>query len=1015
LHISRDKAIVASRTDMDQAKELTDVKPANGTPGIYDKLLPILDQWKRDYNFVGSYYIDTGDGTDAGGATNWTVSKPFYDQLLAAGNEIGSHSITHPEDTNKLAPTQITAEFQGSKSAIEQNLGHTIVGAAVPGAPELLPTAQAIEQYYTYITGGATLVGAGYPGAIGHLTPNDPKIYIAPNTSFDFTLVGFQHKTAAEAEAAWATEWNTDIAHSDLPIVVWPWHDYGPTNWPSGNVPGTSYTPQMFTDFIARAAQAGSEFVTLGDLAQRVASFDQSSFQYSYNAGANSVSATVGSSDAGKFALDLSGVATIKSVAGWYAYDSDQVFVGKTGGSFTINLGSTPDDVTHITKVADRANLVSVSGDGANLSFSVTGEGHMLIDLQQPAGREVKVTSNGGTDVAVASLVGDKLDLSLTGLGDHTVSVTMGPVPAVNHAPTVPGPLTLGVKEGAALIAQDLLQTASDPDTGETATLAVANLKYATDGGTASPTLPLGLTYDGKHILSVDPNNAAFLHFAEGTKHTIAVTYDIQDVHGASIPQIETITITGINEAPTVAKALAATVAKGAAVASYELLAGATDADDGAKLTVTNATYTVDGAVSGTVPAGLTYDDAKHLLSVDPSNATYADLGVGAHRTIVMSYDVTDEHGAFVHQTETLTINGAAIAGGGGTGTGGTGGGTGGTGGGTGGTGGGTGGTGGGTGGTGGGTGGTTGGAGGTTGGGTGGTTGGGTGGTTGGTDSAGGTGGTDSAGGTGGGHDGGPQPLNAHEFGLMSHDVHSMPGEVYALYDAVFDRPSDVGGQQYWTAALNSGMSLHDLAGALLQSPEGQAGLGMSDNMAFLDALYHSALHRAGDAGGMQYYSSLLDQGTGRADVALNFAFSAENVASIQPALDAGIFTADRHATDVARLYYGLLDRAPDAGGLEAWTALSAGGTPLQSIAQGFLGSSEYTARSGSQSNAAYIDALYENALGRHAEAGGLESWTILLSSGASRADVAVSIAESPEAHQHLLSSIETGWHIAG
>ena len=42
-------------------------------------------------------------------------------------------------------------------------------------------------------------------------------------------------------------------------------------------------------------------------------------------------------------------------MANWYAYDSDSVFVAKAGGTFTINLGNTPDDVTHITKLPDRA------------------------------------------------------------------------------------------------------------------------------------------------------------------------------------------------------------------------------------------------------------------------------------------------------------------------------------------------------------------------------------------------------------------------------------------------------------------------------------------------------------------------------------------------------------------------------------------------------------------------------------------------------------------------------------
>ena len=91
---------------------------------------------------------------------------------------------------------------------IEQQLGLTNIGVAVPGAPETIDTARQIAQYYPYISGGASLIGAGYPGAIGYLTPGDMNsVYIAPNTSFDFTLVGFQKLTAEQAEAAWAKEW----------------------------------------------------------------------------------------------------------------------------------------------------------------------------------------------------------------------------------------------------------------------------------------------------------------------------------------------------------------------------------------------------------------------------------------------------------------------------------------------------------------------------------------------------------------------------------------------------------------------------------------------------------------------------------------------------------------------------------------------------------------------------------------------------------------------------------------
>jgi hypothetical protein len=74
LQLSRNTSIVASRTDMDQAQELFDVNPANNAQGIYDKLLPILQQWKAQYNFVGSYYIDIGNNPALDQGTEWAVS-----------------------------------------------------------------------------------------------------------------------------------------------------------------------------------------------------------------------------------------------------------------------------------------------------------------------------------------------------------------------------------------------------------------------------------------------------------------------------------------------------------------------------------------------------------------------------------------------------------------------------------------------------------------------------------------------------------------------------------------------------------------------------------------------------------------------------------------------------------------------------------------------------------------------------------------------------------------------------
>jgi hypothetical protein len=106
--------------------ETSDVSPVSG-PGIYDKFLPFVTQWKQDYNFVGSYYIDIGNGQNDH-ATTWAVSKVYYDELLAMGNEIGSHSITHPEDTNSLTSQQIQTEFQDRELSLSSNSAFMLPG-----------------------------------------------------------------------------------------------------------------------------------------------------------------------------------------------------------------------------------------------------------------------------------------------------------------------------------------------------------------------------------------------------------------------------------------------------------------------------------------------------------------------------------------------------------------------------------------------------------------------------------------------------------------------------------------------------------------------------------------------------------------------------------------------------------------------------------------------------------------------------------------------------------------------
>jgi peptidoglycan/xylan/chitin deacetylase (PgdA/CDA1 family) len=436
LQMSRFASIVSTRVDMDQAMYQDDGTPGGGQPGIYDKFLPIVQQWKQSYNFAGSYYIDIGDGTNGTG-TNWSVSAPYYRQLMALGGEIGSHSMTHPEDTNP-ATVNFAYEFGQSKALIEQNLGIQVLGAAIPGAPETIATDHrfyADAPSYSYLTGRYTGVGAGYPGAFGYLTPSatdTQRVFLAPNMKSDFSLVEALPQfgggmTASQAAAEWRNEFNTLSSAADLPIMLWTWHDYGPTQWLVNEGQTQSpYTTDMFTSFINYAHQRGSEFVTLADLADRISASEKASFDYSFNSATNTLTAKVTGSRLGNFALDLGVGSSIASVSGWYAYDNDSVFLPSTqaNATYNIQLGATPTDVTHITFLDMRMDLQSASGDGQNLSFSVTGEGRIRLDLAELNGRSISVI--GARIVSqTRDTTGDRLELSLTGLGQHNVSVAL--------------------------------------------------------------------------------------------------------------------------------------------------------------------------------------------------------------------------------------------------------------------------------------------------------------------------------------------------------------------------------------------------------------------------------------------------------------------------------------------------------------------------------------------------------------------------------------------------------------
>jgi len=100
----------------------------------------------------------------------------------------------------------------------------------------------------------------------------------------------------------------------------------------------------------------------------------------------------------------------------------------------------------------------------------------------------------------------------------------------------------------------------------------------------------------------------------------------------------------------------------------------------------------------------------------------------------------------------------------------------------------------------------------------------------------------------------------------------------------------------------------------------------------------------------------------------------------------------------EVARLYLAVLGRAPEAGGFDFWMVRRLEGWTLDRVAANFVDSVEYRQRFGVPNDAAFVELLYENVLGRRSDASGRAFWIDQLDDGMSRQRVVVLFSESPE-----------------
>jgi len=114
------------------------------------------------------------------------------------------------------------------------------------------------------------------------------------------------------------------------------------------------------------------------------------------------------------------------------------------------------------------------------------------------------------------------------------------------------------------------------------------------------------------------------------------------------------------------------------------------------------------------------------------------------------------------------------------------------------------------------------------------------------------------------------------------------------------------------------------------------------------------------------------------------------------------GTWAYDLDADAVAplwRLYSAALGRVPDEDGLRFWADLLAeGAIAEEDLAPIFTRSEEFGARTAGLDDTAFVSMLYEDVLGREADADGLAFWEDVLAGPADRTDLVEWFAESPE-----------------
>jgi subtilisin family serine protease len=166
---------------------------------------------------------------------------------------------------------------------------------------------------------------------------------------------------------------------------------------------------------------------------------------------------------------------------------------------------------------------------------------------------------------------------------------------------------------------------------------------------------------------------------------------------------------------------------------------------------------------------------------------------------------------------------------------------------------------------------------------------------------------------------------------------------------------------------------------------PAAPPSSGADPTAAYVDAIYHVVFGRAADPAGLNTWTHNLQTGLARYDFVRMLWDSAEH-----------------RAQQVAADYQEFLHRSASAADINHWVGVFETGASETAVAGAFMYSNEYLYSHAD--NAGFVQEVFQDLLGRQADAGSQNSLVAALNAGMPRSQLVASVLHSPERTAHLI-----------